>query len=341
MDCLVLEAWDGELELARRAVPTAGITDVLVEVHAASVGRTVANAVRGDLGTDPGNLPRIPGHELVGTVIECGDGVTSLEAGDLIASYTYLVCDHCAACLRGDHPLCENLDGFLGVDRDGGYAEFVSLPARYALQLPAGIDPVDATVVPDAVATPYHVMNQRVDAEPGDELAVLGAGGGVGIHLVQLAAHYGCTVTAVDLDEEKLARCRAVGAARSIDTSAHSLAAAAASQELTFDAVVDFTGDIGLIEDALERLGPRGRLVNLTTFPERTIRVSPRAQVFGEHEVVGSRSFSKYELVAGADLVADGVIEPVITETTDLAGVPDLLAAIQSNQVVGRGAVVL
>ena len=339
MECLVIEEWGGDLHRAHRPVPDVGVNDVLVEVEAASVGRTVANVINGDLGADEAHLPRVPGHEFVGRVVETGLGVDGLTEGDRVASYTYLVCDRCDRCLQGAHPLCEDLAGYVSVDIDGGYAEFARLPAGNALRLPAGLDPVEATVVPDAVATPYHVANSRLDLEPGDDVLVLGAGGGVGIHLVQLAATLGWRATAADLGEEKARACLEHGAAHAIDTAAESLGEATRRLDLAYDAVVDFTGVAPLIEEAHDLLAPGGRLVNLTTFEGRSIEVSPRAQVIAESEVVGSRSFSKYELRQGAKLVASGAIEPVVTETTTFDGVQRLLDRIESNEHVGRGAV--
>ncbi|MFB6130449.1 MAG: alcohol dehydrogenase catalytic domain-containing protein [Salinigranum sp.] len=338
MRCLQIPEWGGDLELAEVPVPSVGPTDVLVDGEATSVGLTVANVINGDLGDDDEDLPRIPGHELVGRVAETGDGVTHLREGDLVTAYFYLSCGHCDACRRGDDSLCENLGGFVSVDVDGGFAEYARLPAGNAIPLPEDLDPVEATVVPDALATPYHVANQRADVEPGDDVMILGAGGGVGIHLVQVARYFGGTVTAVDRVEEKLARCADLGAEHTIDTDETSLADYADERGLEYDAVVDFTGAMDLVEEAADLLGHRGRIVNLTTFPGRTLDVSPRAQVFAETEVVGSRYCSKYELRRAAELLAEGAVEPVISEVVPMEDVPDLLDSIRAGDVVGRGA---
>ncbi|MGM0591944.1 MAG: alcohol dehydrogenase catalytic domain-containing protein [Halobacteriota archaeon] len=340
MRCLQLTEWRGGLSVSQTAVPDVGVDDVLVEVEAASVGRTVANVVDGNLGDEAANLPRIPGHEFVGRVVETGPAVTNVERGDRVASYTYLVCDHCEACLRGDHSLCENLAGYLSVDIDGGYAEYARLPAGNAIKLPAGIDPLEATVVPDAVATPYHVMNQRANAGPGDDVMVLGAGGGVGVHLVQMAKHFGARVTAVDIVASKLETCRDLGAAHTIDASQHALTDRVAEIGVGYDAIVDLTGSMSLVEEALSALALGGRLVSLTTFPGQSFQVPTRRLVRSELDVVGSRSFSKQELKHAGELVADGTIEPIISEVVDMEGVPELLETITEDELLGRGAMV-
>lgn len=338
MQCLQIAEWGGDLQRAERAVPEPGDGDVLVEVEATSVGLTVGNVMNGDLGDSAAALPRIPGHEVIGRVRESGDGVAHLEQGDRVGAYFYLSCDHCDYCRRGQESLCENLEGFVSVDVDGGFAEYARLPAANALALPEDMDPVDATVVPDAVATPYHVANQRANVQPDDEVLILGAGGGVGIHLVQMAQYFGGTVTAVDRKEAALDRCRDLGAERAVDTSERSLTTAL--EGVAFDSIVDFTGAMELLEEATDLLAPRGRLVNLTTFPGRTLEVSPREQVFAETEIVGSRYCSKHEFERAGELVADGTIEPVVSEVAGMDEVQDLIDRIRAGEILGRAAMV-
>jgi propanol-preferring alcohol dehydrogenase len=341
MECLQITEWGGDLEHVERSRPDPDGGEVLIDVEATSVGRTVANVINGDLGDDSADLPRIPGHEVIGRVADTGPGVTGIEDGDLVAAYFYLSCGHCDACLRGNDSLCANLEGFVSVDVDAGFAEQAVLPSGNVIQIPETLDPVAATAIPDAIATPYHVMNQRANVDPGGNILILGAGGGVGIHLVQMAQLFGASVTAVDQAQSKLDRCRELGASAVVNTGEESLESALESSGETYDAVVDFTGVTELLEAARGALAHRGRLVNLTTFPGRSIDVAPREQVFRETEIVGSRYCSKYELRRSAELVANGDIEPVVTETASLSETPQLLDRIRSGDVVGRGALVL
>lgn len=338
MQCLRIHEWAGELEQAEVNRPTAGTNDVVVDIAATGVGRTVVNVINGEINDDPAALPRIPGHELVGTVVECGDGVTNLEEGDYVTAYMYLSCGYCQYCRSGQDSLCDNFGGIVGAHTDGGYAEYARLPAKSAISIPEEIDPVDATTIADAVGTPYHIASERANISPGESVMVLGAGGGVGIHLVQVAQHFGGSVTAVDIDDNKLDVCADLDANRTVNVDAKSLTEAIGSVE--YDIVVDFTGVMSYLEEAVDMLAPRGRLVNLTTFSDRSFDVSPRVQVFNELEVVGSRYCSKAELVESASLVADGVVTPVVSETVSLSEVPALHDRIVNNEVVGRGAVV-
>lgn len=335
MDSMRISGWGDELDHERVGVPELGLGDVLIAVEATGVGQTVCNVVNGDVTDDNGQLPRIPGHEIVGTIQKTGEAVSGLGIGDRVTAYMYLTCNRCRYCLDGRDPLCVNLDGLVGTHMDGGYAEYVRLPAENIVSIPDGIDPVLATAIPDAIGTPFHVVNRRLEVELGDSVAILGAGGGVGIHLLQLVTHAGGSVTAVDKVEQKLDRCVELGAERVIDTSVESL------DDVTdeFDTVVDFTGSMKLLKASLDRLAPSGRLVNLTAFPDRTMEVSPQHQVRRELDVVGSRYCSRYELLRAAELVADGVVTPVVTEEAALEDVNDLHRRIADDQVIGRAAV--
>src|SRR5438105_4410673 len=236
-----IHQWGGEVRIEEVRDPRPGEDEVLVSVAACGVGLTVLNCIRGDLGDDPDDLPRVPGHELVGTIVQTGPGVEPSRRGELVTAHFYLFCGRCPRCLAAREPICENLRGWVGVDRDGGYAELVALPARNAVALPAGLDPVLATTVADAIATPVHVCG-RAGVRPGERLAVVAAGGGVGVHMVQVARVYGAEVVGLDVGLEKieyLERELGVAAVRSADFRAVELPSAWNDM---VDVVVDLLG---------------------------------------------------------------------------------------------------
>lgn len=339
MNALVIDSWGGALKHVERPIPDARPGTVLIDVAAAGIGLTVANAIGGDVGGGDA-FPLVPGHELVGTVAEVGDGVKKLAPGTDVGAYFYLNCGRCDACYDSVEPLCERSDGLVGVDTDGGFAEYVRLPAQSVVELPAALSGSDATVVPDAVGTSYHVANQRAAVSPGDDVLILGAGGGVGIHFLQVVQHFGGSVTAVDRERSKLDACDRLGAQWTVDTSAEDLASAANVAD-GYDAVVDFTGAAELVDDALDLIAPRGRFVNMTAAADWTISVTPKSLVRDEITVLGSRYCSKREYRAAAELVADGAVEPVVSEVVDLEDVPDVLDTVRRGELLGRGAVTL
>jgi propanol-preferring alcohol dehydrogenase len=294
---------------------------------------TVLNYMNGNQQRRAEWLPRIPGHELVGTVVEVGAGVTTLRVGERVMAYFYLSCGGCDFCRLAHEPLCRNLRGNVGVAADGGYAELCALPAFNLLPVPGGIAPVDATAIPDAIATPLHV-SRRAGLGPGDTVMVIGAGGGVGIHMTQMAVLFGARVVGVDVGEAKLAAARDAGATLALDAADPGAARAAG-----ITAVVDLVGSPETLTLGLDALDRRGRLVVLTTFPGVTTPLSPRRLVHDEITVLGSRYASRWEVARAAELVAEGRIRPVVSAVTALDRVGDLHGRLRARTLIGRGAV--
>lgn len=336
MQCLQIDEWGDDPKVTDAPVPEPAPDEVLIDVEATGVGRTVANVIAGNMNDDPDALPRIPGHEVVGRVAETGAGISHLSSGEYVTVYFHLTCGHCKPCQQAFGSICENHAGWVSAHTDGGFAEYACLPAENVLPIPEEIDPVAATTIPDAVATPYHVANQRAEIDRGDEVMILGAGGGVGIHMVQMVRYFGADVTAVDVVDEKLDACIEYGATRTINASEENVADVAG----THDVVIDFVGDSETLDSIPSIMAPRGRFVHLTTFPGNTTSLSPREAVINEISVVGSRYCAKHELLEAGDLVAAGEIEPVVSETVDPGGVPELLDRIVANDVFGRGAMI-
>ena len=331
--------WGAIPEPAELPDPRPGEGEVLVQVEACGVGLTVVNCIRGDLGNDPGDLPRVPGHEFVGTVVATGEGVPRDRIGRRVAAYFYLFCGACPRCLAGEESLCEALAGFIGVHRDGGYAEFALLPERNAIPLPHGLDPVLSTTIPDAIATPVHVAG-RARIGPGDRVAVVAAGGGVGVHMVQVARVYGAEVAGLDVDAAKLAYLRdelGIPAADSADFAAVLLPPAWGGRA---DVVIDLLGTPASLTWSLAHLATGGRLVVLTTFPDVDFAVSPRDIVFAQGEIIGSRYASRHEVVHSARLVAEGRVRPVVGARAGIDDVHEIHAALDEGRLLGRGALV-
>jgi D-arabinose 1-dehydrogenase-like Zn-dependent alcohol dehydrogenase len=333
-----IERWDGPLTGGDRPDPSPGPGEVAVDVEACGVGLTVLNCIRGDLGT-PDGLPRVPGHELVGVVRAAGPGVGDDLVGARVAAYFYLFCGRCPRCLAGEEPMCERLAGFVGVHRDGGYAERAVLPARNAIPLPSRLDPALATAIPDAIATPVHVA-RRAAIGPRDRVAVIAAGGGVGAHMVQVARLAGATVAGLEAGAAKLAFVADELEAAAVDSSDFGAVALPAGWSGQADVIVDLLGTEQSLGWSLRALAPGGRLVLLTTFPGRETPLSPREAVLRELTVLGSRYAGRAEVAHAASLVAEGRVRPVVSRRAGPEDVDGLHEALRAGELVGRGALV-
>jgi propanol-preferring alcohol dehydrogenase len=335
----VLHQWGGVLSYEEVPTPSPAPGEALVKVEACGVGLTVLNYMRGDLRQPTPSLPRIPGHEIVGRVEALGEGATGLHPGDRVMAYFYLTCGQCEFCRLAHEPLCRDFRGYVGVNRDGGYAEYVTLPAVNWLPVPKGLSAVEATAIPDAIATPYHVC-RRASIGPGDVVVVVGAGGGVGIHTVQMVRAFGGEAVGVDLGEAKLQAIRTAGAVAAVDfRTTDRLERIRAVAPAGVTVAVDFVGRPETLTFCLEALDRRGRLVLLTTFPGVEFPVSPRAMVINELTIMGSRYASRWELLQAARLVAQGKIRPVVSETVSLEKVETIHEKLREGTLLGRGAI--
>lgn len=335
-----IHQWGGDLQWESFHIGDPGPGEALVEVEACSIGLTVLNCIRGDLANDPKLVPRVPGHELVARVIEVGPGVAGLNLGQRVMAYFYLACGVCRTCRAGQDSLCRNLAGWVGIHRDGGYATHTVLPAGNLLPLPESLPPVTATAVPDAVATSYHVCRTRARIRPGDRVVVIGAGGGVGIHMVQMARLFGADVIGLEINEVKFPTIEDVGGrpilSRSFDEV--DLHNAWGGEKPTV--VIDLVGNRASLCWGLEVLDTGGRLIVLTTFQNVDFPVSPRELVFREIHLLGSRYAAKAELLEAAELVATGQIKPIISKVTTPDGIEDVHRRLHEGTLIGRGALV-
>ncbi|MDG2034396.1 MAG: alcohol dehydrogenase catalytic domain-containing protein, partial [Rhodospirillales bacterium] len=177
MKALQLHGPEQKFQLTDVPDPVAEPGEAVVKVLTCGSGLTIQHV---KAGRTPVAYPRIIGHEITGEVVEIGQGVTSLAVGDAVTAYFYLTCGTCKWCLRNRETLCENFGGYVGRAVDGGYAEYIKLPASTFLILPDGLDykkhAAEIGVVSDAIATPVKVI-RRARITAADTVVVFGAGG--------------------------------------------------------------------------------------------------------------------------------------------------------------------
>ena len=333
-----LHEWGGPLRWERWALPDPPPGEVQVAVEACGVGATVLNNSRGENWPDPTLLPRVPGHEVVGRVVSTGSDVSTPAVGDRVLAYFYLSCFACRQCAFGREERCERSAGRYGVHRDGGYARLTNLPAGNALPLPESVAAADATVIADAVATSVHVCRFRLGLGAGDRVVVLGAGGGVGAHRVQVAQACDATVVGLDRGAPKLSLVESLGATpvdstRFDDVRLDDWGGRA-------DAVVDLVGSEESLGWAVQHLDQGGRVCVLTTFRDVVLPVAPRDLVSRELAVLGSHYASRREVGEAARLVTDGAVRPVVGAVVAAGDVEHLHDALRAGSLLGRGAVV-
>ena len=337
MKAMVLHDWEETYRLEVRPEPRPGIGEAVMRVRSAGVGLTLINMRLGRLG---GSVPRVMGHELAGDIVEIGEGVTALSAGDRCAVYFYLTCGRCRWCRGGRETLCENFGGFVGAHRDGGFAEYVCLPAENFLPIPDGLSDEAAAVATDAVNTNWHCMRERARINAHDTVLLIGAGGGVGIHGVQVAKLFGAQVIAADISDEKLDLARQWGANETINVREVDDVAREAKR-LTggkgVDAAVDYVGHGETFKTAIESLTTSGRAVVIGVGTGEA-SFYPFRLVMTEQIITGSRHSTRTELIETMEIMARGLVEPVVGMRVPLAEVETIFDALKNETLLGRGA---
>jgi len=345
MKALLLKGPNAPFEMSEVPDPVAGPGEAVARVLACGSGLTIQHVKAGRL---PVQFPRIIGHEITAEIVEVGVGVSSLAVGDAVTAYAYLNCGHCRWCLSMLEPLCENTGGgtgMVGMSCDGGYAEYIKLPAHVFIKLPAGLDykahPAEIGVVTDALATPYKVLS-RAQVKAGETVAVFGAGGGVGIHQLMLAKWARAKVIAVDVAADKFAACRKAGADEVVDAS--TCDAAEALLDLTggrgVDVAIDYVSVTSTLEAAAKALGRRGRLVTLGG-AGKSFQVSAFDMLYKEQAFLGSRYVTRVEVLETFDLVARGEIWPLVSDIRPWTEAEAVHARVERGEVIGRAALLI
>lgn len=254
------------LEIAEVPIPEPGPDDILVRVRAAGICSSDLHYQDGR--SEVTRLPITLGHEIAGEVAKCGSGVKKLKEGDRVSLFYLVTCGDCMKCSTGHDNYCDEAK-MLGKNIDGGFAEYVTVPARNAFPFPESIPYAQAALMTDAVATPFHAL-KRAAVQTGESVLIIGIGG-LGIHAVQLAKIMGAgQVVAMDLDPDKLNLARKVGATATVNPQEEDSAEKIA--EITngngVDIAIELIGLTSTIRQAIDSTGLGGRTVVVGICPD-------------------------------------------------------------------------
>ena len=301
--------------------PKPGPGEVLIQVHACAVCRTDLHVVDGEL-TRP-KLPLVPGHQIVGTVVDTGDGVDRIAAGDRVGvPWLGWTCGACRFCLSNRENLCERAR-FTGYDIDGGYAELARADARFCFPIPDGYPDLEAAPLLCAGLIGYRSLRMTADAE---RLGFYGFGAAAHI-LLQVARHQGRRVFAFTKpgDATSQAFARKLGAEWAGGTDEPAPEA--------LDAAVIFAPDGNLVPLALRAVDPGGTVV-CAGIHMSDIPAFPYEILWGERTV---RSVANLTRRDGDEFLALAPQVPVHTEvrTYPLTSANEALDDLRSGRIEG------
>jgi alcohol dehydrogenase, propanol-preferring len=218
----VVEKFGAPLVLKKLPIPSPGPGQILLKTDACGVCHTDLHAAQGDWPVKP-SLPFVPGHEGIGRVVAVGAGVTLVKLGDRVGvPWLYSACGHCEYCLSARETVCPDAQ-FGGYTRNGGFAEYILADPGYVAHIPADLSAEAAAPLICAGVTSYKGLKET-QARPGEWVAISGIGG-LGHLAVQYARAMGLQVCAVDVDDEKLAHAKRLGAELAINARSGDVAA--------------------------------------------------------------------------------------------------------------------
>jgi threonine 3-dehydrogenase len=259
MHAVVKAAAGPGAEIREVPVPVCGPGELLLRVLRAGVCGTDLHIYEWDRWSQGRLKPPVTlGHEFVGEVVERGTGVTEFQIGDRVSCESHIVCQHCVACRTGCAHVCENTR-ILGVDVNGGFAEFVTVPAVNAWRAPANI-PIEVAAVMEPLGNAVHTA--FAGPLSGCNIAITGCGP-IGLFAVGVARAAGAArVFASDVSPYRLELARAMKADAVIDASRENLVERvrelAGGQGL--DGVLEMSGNPQAVRDGLAALRNGGRM---------------------------------------------------------------------------------
>jgi len=301
------------LSLEEIPTPKPGPGEILMKVVACGVCHSDLHYIDHGVKTFKAP-PLVLGHEASGYVSAVGAGVRSPKEGDAILLPATSSCGACFYCRTGRENICTNLKMY-GNDVDGSFAEYVIAPAKDTIAVPKEIPLENASIIADAISTPYYAVKHRAQVRPGDTVAIVGCGG-MGINAVQAAAAAGARVIAVDLSPQRLQTAKQLGAAVTLNPSEHERPAKAVRELVGggVDIAIEAIGKPQTIRLAFDLLRKAGRLCILGYCSEDVIFPASRI-MYLEMEVVGSLGCRVVDFPPLLELVRLGKIqlEPIVT----------------------------
>jgi propanol-preferring alcohol dehydrogenase len=327
---VVRDAVDGYVDIVDKTLRPLEFGEALVDVEYCGLCHTDLHVTGGDYGKFPG---RIIGHEGVGIVSKLGPGVTALKVGDRVSiAWFYGGCGHCEYCLTGRETLCRNVRNS-GFTVDGAMAQQVIVDANYAVKVPDGLDPVQATSLTCAGVTMYKALITG-HTKPGQWVSIVGAGG-LGNIAIQYAKNvFGAHVVVVDGNEDKLAAAKAMGA--DVLINRHKGHVAEQIQELVGGVhnaqVTSVSTDA--FNQAVNSLRPGGTLVAVA-LPVGDMSLNIGKTVLEGIQVAGSLVGTRQDLAEAFQFGAEGKVHPIV-HTRKLSEVNDIINEMKAGKIVGR-----
>lgn len=323
--------------MVRRPVPMPGPGEVLLRIDACGFCHHDLLVMGGTLrrGVTEGITL---GHEIAGTIAAASQDVVGMQVGDRVVSLLTAACGQCVRCRAGREHRCLAGEG-IGHGQDGGFAEYVALPASALVTMPDDLADERAALL----ACPVGVALNGVESAgvvSGETVVVTGAGGGLGVHAVQMAVMRGAQVIAVTTSPDKADSLESLGAFVVIDAGDgldFAEVVMALTDDAGADAVIDTVGS-PLWPATLRCLGQYGRLALLGDVSGEAVSLRLAEVIFRDAQILGVSGVSLETLRQAVNLAASGQLRPVISQTLPLTaeGALEAWRLVSERRALGR-----
>jgi 2-desacetyl-2-hydroxyethyl bacteriochlorophyllide A dehydrogenase len=332
---LIAHGKPGNFELRELPEPDPGPNEVLVQVQSCGLNHL-------DLWLEEAalplkiKLPRTPGGEVAGRILQIGPRVTGWKTGDEVAVQSNLSCGECEFCRHGEESLCLRGE-LLGVQRDGGFAEKVVVPARALVSMPKGVDFDTSAALTLAGSTAMHMLTNRTQVRESDWVLVIGGASGVGSAAIQIAKQLGGRVVSTGSTEAKRSLARHLGAEFVVDSTDANWPAEVRkiTSKRGVDLVVEHVGGEVLVK-CFECLARNGTIVTCgaTAGGDVSLRLWPF--FVKQHRLIGSYGRNRADIQATLDWASTGRLKPVIDSIFPLDQTSAAFAKLRSRKVLGK-----
>ena len=312
MKAAIYRAFEGPINVENVPDPTPTNEGVVIKVAATGICRSDWH---GWVGHDPDiSLPHVPGHELAGTIVALGKEVTNWQKGDRVTLPFVCGCGHCGQCHAGNQQICDN-QFQPGFTHWGSFAEYVAI--NYAennlVRLPETMAFATAASLGCRFITSFRAVVHQGRLQADEWLAVHGCGG-VGLSAIMIAKALGARVIAIDIDDEKLALAKSIGADFMVNV-AEEIGVAEAVKELSHGGVhlsIDALGSKETCFNSIKNLRKQGRhiQVGLLAGDEENPPIPMADLIANELEILGSHGMQAHKYPAIFDLIEAGKLQP-------------------------------
>lgn len=300
-----------QLRLEEIPLPEPGPGQVQVRVAACGLNHLDLLIREGKLPV-PVEMPRTLGAEVAGEVSGVGPGVNGIAPGTRVAVATRLACGRCEYCVRGEDNICLK-SAAIGMEADGGYAEYMVAPAVNMVPLPDGVEYRQAAAAILSYLTAWHMLRTRARLQAGEDLLVIAGGSGIGSAAIQIGRLLGARVIASGGSEDKLDHARELGAFAAVNHHDEDWdrQVRALTGKRGVDVVFEHVG-AATWEKSVNALGRNGRLVTCGAHTGAEVTLIIWKLFTKQLTLIGSYLGTRAELHEVLRLIGQGHLTPVI-----------------------------